>query len=157
MSDEPFYAPNHTAAPRQRQPSEHLWSVRKDGCQLDCELRDHGAWGVEVQVYREREFLYAVAGRPSRDTARSSGGTCQSSPGRTAWPVFLVALPLSDLRRISGLSASLRKPAEHLCPLDVSTGLLDGIGLAVQRLKERASDDVQQCRDCAIGDRIWTA
>jgi hypothetical protein len=26
--------------------------------QLDCELRDHGAWGVDVQVYREREFLY---------------------------------------------------------------------------------------------------
>jgi hypothetical protein len=25
---------------------------------LDCELRDHGEWGVEVQVYREREFLY---------------------------------------------------------------------------------------------------
>jgi hypothetical protein len=30
----------------------------KDGRQLDCELRDHGEWGVEVQVYREREFLY---------------------------------------------------------------------------------------------------
>ena len=26
--------------------------------QLDCELRNHGEWGVEVQVYREREFLY---------------------------------------------------------------------------------------------------
>lgn len=37
---------------------EHLWAVRKDGRQLDCELRDHGAWGMEVQVYREREFLY---------------------------------------------------------------------------------------------------
>jgi hypothetical protein len=32
--------------------------TRKDGRQLDCELRDHGEWGVEVQVYREREFLY---------------------------------------------------------------------------------------------------
>src|SRR6202521_3697534 len=58
MSDEPFYAPNRTTAPRQRQPGEHLWAVRKDGRQLDCELRDHGPWGVEVQVYREREFLY---------------------------------------------------------------------------------------------------
>jgi hypothetical protein len=44
--------------PGQRQPSEHLWAVRKDGRQLDCEVRDHGAWGVEVQVYRDREFLY---------------------------------------------------------------------------------------------------
>src|ERR1700680_1700861 len=58
MSDEPFYAPNRTTAPRQRQPGEHLWAVRKDGRQLDCELRDHGAWGVEVQVYREREFPF---------------------------------------------------------------------------------------------------
>jgi hypothetical protein len=33
-------------------------AIRKDGRQLDCELRDYGAWGVEVQVYREREFLY---------------------------------------------------------------------------------------------------
>jgi hypothetical protein len=53
-----FYTPNHTPAPRHRQPSEHLWAVRKDGRQLDCELRDHGEWCVEVQVYREREFLY---------------------------------------------------------------------------------------------------
>jgi hypothetical protein len=58
MNDEPFYAPNRTTASRQRQPGEHLWAVRKDGRQLDCELRDHGAWGVEVQVYREGEFLY---------------------------------------------------------------------------------------------------
>jgi hypothetical protein len=58
MNDEPFYAPNRTTAPPERRPSEHLWAVRKDGRQLDCELRDHGAWGVEVQVYREGEFLY---------------------------------------------------------------------------------------------------
>jgi hypothetical protein len=43
---------------RRRRPGEHLWTIRKDGQQLDCELRDHGAWGVEVQIYREREFLY---------------------------------------------------------------------------------------------------
>ena len=35
-----------------------LWAIRKDGRQLDCELRDRGPWGVEVQVYRERESLY---------------------------------------------------------------------------------------------------
>jgi hypothetical protein len=58
MSDQPFYAPDHKPALRQRQPGEHLWAIRKDGQQLDCELRDHGPWGVEVQVYREREFLY---------------------------------------------------------------------------------------------------
>jgi hypothetical protein len=57
MSHQPFYAPNLPAR-RPRQPNEHLWAFRKDGRQLDCQLRDHGAWGVEVQVYREREFLY---------------------------------------------------------------------------------------------------
>jgi hypothetical protein len=56
--DQPFFAPDHKSEPRQRQPGEHLWTIRKDGQQLDCELRDHGPWGVEVQVYREREFLY---------------------------------------------------------------------------------------------------
>ena len=56
---QPFYAPDHRPAPpRERKPGEHLWAIRKDGQQLDCELRDHGPWGVEVQVYREREFLY---------------------------------------------------------------------------------------------------
>src|ERR1700686_1498388 len=90
MSDQPFYTPNRTVAPRQPRVGEHLWAIRKDGRQLDCELRDHGEWGVEMQVYREREFLKAGAGRPSPDTARSIVGPVWS-PGRSAWPVFLVA------------------------------------------------------------------
>jgi hypothetical protein len=58
MSDQPFYAPNHTTAPRQPRPAEHLWTVRQDGGQLVCELRDDGDVGAELQVYRERELLY---------------------------------------------------------------------------------------------------
>jgi hypothetical protein len=58
MSDEPFYAPNRTIAPRRPRIGEPLWTLQKDGRRLACELRDHGEWGVEVQVYREREFLY---------------------------------------------------------------------------------------------------
>jgi hypothetical protein len=59
MSDQPFYAPaRKPATPRQRQPGEHLWSVQKDGQQLECELRDHDAWSAEVQIYRDGEFLY---------------------------------------------------------------------------------------------------
>jgi hypothetical protein len=59
MSAEPFYAPDHKPAPpRQPKRGEPLWAILKDGQQLECELRDHGAWGVEVQVYRDREFLY---------------------------------------------------------------------------------------------------
>jgi hypothetical protein len=58
LSDQPFYAPDDKSALRESQPGEHLWKMRKDGQQLDRELRDHGSWGVEVQIFREREFLY---------------------------------------------------------------------------------------------------
>ena len=58
MSDLAFYAPNRTTAPPQPWAGEHLWTVRKDGRQIDCELCDHGAWGVEMQIYRELEFRY---------------------------------------------------------------------------------------------------
>jgi hypothetical protein len=82
LSDQPFYAPDHKPAPpRPRQPGEHLWTIQKDGHQLDCELRDHGAWGVEVQIYREREFLY----------------------GRR-WPTRALALKEADQQRATYLS-----------------------------------------------------
>lgn len=67
--DQPFTAPNRKPAPpRQPRPAEHLWAIRKDGRQYDAELRDHGKWGVEFQVFRELEFLY---GRrwPTRELA----------------------------------------------------------------------------------------
>jgi hypothetical protein len=58
MNDQPFYAPDRKPAlPRQPKPGEQLWSIRTKDRQLDCELGDHGAWGVEVQVYREGQFL----------------------------------------------------------------------------------------------------
>jgi hypothetical protein len=57
MSDEPFYALNRKIAPRQPRVGEHLWAVRKDGRQLDCELRDHGEWGGGAGL-PQREFLY---------------------------------------------------------------------------------------------------
>jgi hypothetical protein len=58
MGDQSFYAPNRTIATRQPRPGERLWAIRKDGQHLACDLRDHGPWGVEVQIYREHEFLY---------------------------------------------------------------------------------------------------
>jgi hypothetical protein len=58
MSDQPFYAPNRTITPRQPRIGERLWIVQKDGRQLECQLRDDGEWGVEVQMYREGELLY---------------------------------------------------------------------------------------------------
>ena len=58
VSDQPFYAPNRRTEPRQPRAGEHLWAIEKNGRQLACELRDDGAAGVELQVYRERELLY---------------------------------------------------------------------------------------------------
>jgi hypothetical protein len=58
MSAQPFYAPNRKVAPRQPRAGEHLWTVKKNGRQLACELRDDGAGGVELQVSRDGELLY---------------------------------------------------------------------------------------------------
>ena len=68
---EPFYSPNRRVPrlARVAQPSEPVWRIRNaDGRQLDCELRDHGEWGVEAQLFRDLEFLY---GRrwPTREAA----------------------------------------------------------------------------------------
>jgi hypothetical protein len=58
MSDQPFYAPNRTTAPRQPRAGEPLWVLEKTGRQLACELRDDGDVGVEVLVLRDGELLY---------------------------------------------------------------------------------------------------
>jgi hypothetical protein len=58
MSDQPFYAPNRAPTPRQPRAGEPLWTVRKNGCLLACELRDDGAAGVEVQMSRDGAFLF---------------------------------------------------------------------------------------------------
>ena len=58
MSDQPFYAPNRKAPPRQPRAGERLWTVEKNGRRLACELRDDGAAGVEVQMSRDGEFLF---------------------------------------------------------------------------------------------------
>ena len=59
MSDQPFYAPNRKPPPPPPpRKGEPLWTIQKAGRTLACELRDDGDLGVEVQVYRDREFLY---------------------------------------------------------------------------------------------------
>src|SRR3954470_12172515 len=45
-------------APRKPTPAEHVWTMRKDGKQIDAELRSHGEWGWECQFYRDGSFLY---------------------------------------------------------------------------------------------------
>jgi hypothetical protein len=43
--DQPKLLEFKPAPPQERQPGEHLWAIRKDGQQLDCDLRDHRPWG----------------------------------------------------------------------------------------------------------------
>ena len=42
--------------PRVSRPGEPLWSLRKDGRQITCELRSHGEYGWEAQLFRDGGF-----------------------------------------------------------------------------------------------------
>lgn len=58
MVDEPFYAPNaKPRPPRQPKRGERVFILRKDGWLLECELKDQGQWGVEVQLFNRGSFL----------------------------------------------------------------------------------------------------
>jgi hypothetical protein len=56
--DDPFYAPSHTPPARQPRPGQHLWTLRKDGGSTRAELRSHGEYGWELQLFRDGTFIY---------------------------------------------------------------------------------------------------
>ena len=60
MSDTPWYAPHHVIPTRRTpQAGEPVWSLRKHGRQVDCELRFHGeSYGWECQCLHEGELAY---------------------------------------------------------------------------------------------------
>ena len=43
--------------PRKQRPGEPLWSVRVNGATWEAELRYHGEYGVEAQIFKQGEFL----------------------------------------------------------------------------------------------------
>jgi hypothetical protein len=50
MADDPSYAPTRPPAPEQQaQPGEVLFECLRGHDRFVCELRDHGAYGVEAQ------------------------------------------------------------------------------------------------------------
>ena len=58
MAIDPFYAPNRTPAPpRQAQPAERLFEFLREHDRFLCELRDHGAYGVEAQFFLSEELF----------------------------------------------------------------------------------------------------
>ena len=60
MIDDDWYKPHRPPAPPQQpKPGEHVWSLRKNGKQVDCELRFHGeSYGSECQCLHDGELAY---------------------------------------------------------------------------------------------------
>jgi hypothetical protein len=58
--DEGWYKPNRPPRPpRQPTPGEPVWSLRKNGKRVDCELRFHGeSYGWQCQCLHEGELAY---------------------------------------------------------------------------------------------------
>ena len=59
-NDDDWYKPHRPPAPlRQPKPGEHIWSLRKNGKHVDCELRFHGeSYGWESQCLHDGELEY---------------------------------------------------------------------------------------------------
>jgi hypothetical protein len=108
--DQPFTTPGlKPRAPVPARVGEPVWTLRKDHHQFDCELRTHGPYGVEVQLWRDLKFF---AGRtfPTRELAlqwaeeerkalqppcpgcRGERWTCEQHPGEP-WPHAFCAGP----------------------------------------------------------------
>lgn len=60
------------APERQAQPGELLFEFLRGHHRYRCELRDHGAYGVEAQFFKNEEFLYAQRFDPRLDRLRTS-------------------------------------------------------------------------------------
>src|SRR3954469_4486716 len=58
--DDDWYKPNRPPSPaRQPTPGERVWSLRKNGRQIDCELRFHGeSYGWECQCLHDGVLAY---------------------------------------------------------------------------------------------------
>lgn len=56
--DLPFYSPDRKPKPREPQPGEILWTLRKGGEMRQAQLRDRGEWGVEFQLVAGTGLLY---------------------------------------------------------------------------------------------------
>src|SRR5207249_4548893 len=58
MVDDPFYAPKAKPPPPcVPRAGESLWSVRVNGAMWEAELRYHGEYGVEAQLFNQGELV----------------------------------------------------------------------------------------------------
>jgi hypothetical protein len=59
MPDPERFKPAHPTPTRQAKPGQQLWTLRKNGRQVDCELRFHGeSYGWECQWLHDSELAY---------------------------------------------------------------------------------------------------
>jgi hypothetical protein len=57
--DELLWTAKPPTTVRQRKPGEPIWSLRKNGRQVDCELRFHGeSYGWECQCLYDGDLAY---------------------------------------------------------------------------------------------------
>ena len=59
MIDKPFTTPGRRLPERQPRPGEVLFEFLRGHDRFQCELRDHGKYGVEAQFYRNEEFSHS--------------------------------------------------------------------------------------------------
>ena len=57
MVSDAFYTPNHTPPQIKPRPGEELWTLRQDDVVWSAELRYHGEYGVECQIFREGQLV----------------------------------------------------------------------------------------------------
>lgn len=61
MSNDALFWTAKPPAPAQPKPGEHLWSLRKNGRQVDCELRFQGeSYGWECQCHHDGVLAYPI-------------------------------------------------------------------------------------------------
>jgi hypothetical protein len=57
--DRPVHAQDRAPAPQgAAKPGEHVWTVQRSGEARRGELRSHGQWGAEFQLFANGTFVY---------------------------------------------------------------------------------------------------
>jgi hypothetical protein len=109
MADEPFYSPQRQLPPaRVSKPGEPLWSLHRDGRQITCELRSHGEYGWEAQLFRDGEF-YAGRRFDLRAQAVAHAEQTRQDLDREGW----AALVSAGCRGRAGLRSAQHRPFGH--------------------------------------------
>ena len=85
MSDEHFYTPGRKIPIRKLVPGESLWALRKGGKRLHAELRDHGVYGVELQLFDESGWLFYGRRYESRGIAVEEALACRRQYEADGW------------------------------------------------------------------------